>query len=205
MAFDLDYIKKHKVAVGAVVVGALVIIYLVSKNSGSNSSSGISSVLAQQNQGQLQMAQLNAQLTAQGNQTQAQLEAEQISAGAQQQQEQDQTAASIVAAQLGYNSENTIAGSEISAIEQQQSNLLGPETSLADELASGSLAGHTAEQQSIENALALLLSEGGGLGSNSSLLSAAGGLPSVYNPGGTSSTGVGITLPGIGNLGLYGI
>jgi hypothetical protein len=204
MAFDLDYIKKHKVAVGAVVVGALVIIYLVSKNSGS-SSSGVASVLAQQNQGQLQMAQLNAQLTAQGNQTQAQLEAEQISAGAQQQQEQDQTAASIVASQLGYNSENTIAGSEISAIEQQQSNLLGPETTLADELASGSLAGHTAEQQSIENALALLLSEGGGLGSNSGLLGAAGGLPPVYSPGGTSNTGVGITLPGIGNLGLYGI
>jgi len=193
MPFDLEYFKKHKAVTGAIVVGALVIVYMIHKSGSSSSSGGVAGVLAQQQQGQLQMAQLNAQLSAQGDQTQAQLQAEQIAAGTQQTQAQDQIAGQIVAAQLGYNSQNTQAEEYFNAVQQRQAQLLPLESTLSNMLSSGNLAGHEAEQQSILNALELFLSGG-----------SASGLPPVYSPQG-SNTGFSLNIPGLGSLGLSGL
>jgi hypothetical protein len=186
MAFNLAWIKEHKAIVAGVVLVTIGIIYLA-KKSGSSSSSGVAGVLQSQQQGQLQMAQLNAQLSAQGDQTNAQLEAQQISANAQTQHDHDTAAAQIAL----YGLQGHLYEDALAAQVSEQQSLLPLETSLIN---TKGLSGHTGLQQTIQNELALLLTRG----------SAAGSLPSVAGSGGS---GVGFTLniPGLGSLGVGGL
>jgi hypothetical protein len=195
MAFNLAWIKEHKFVVAGIILGGFVLIYFVKKNN-ANSSSGVAGVLAQQNAGQLQMAQLNAQLSAQGQQTQAQLESQQISAQTQQQQEQDQVASQIAL----YGLQGSLEEKALVAQQAQQSSLLPLEQELINYSGSGKLSGHPQVQQTIENELALLLAEGGG--GNPSFLGGAGGLPPIQ-PG--SGGGLNLTIPGLGSLGYGGL
>jgi hypothetical protein len=187
MAINLAWIKEHKAIVAGLVFGTIALIYLARRSSGSGSSSGVAGVLQSAQQGQLQMAQLNAQLSAQGNQTQAQLEAEQISANAQQQHDQDQAAATIAL----YGLQGHLYEEQLNAQTSEQQALLPLEQQL---VSTKGLAGHNALQQTIENELALLLTRG----------SAAGSLPPSYT-GGSSGTNFGISIPGFGSLGVSGL
>lgn len=189
MALNLAWIKQHKAAVAGIVLGALVLIYLVSKRS-SSAGSGVAGVLQSAQQGQLQMAQLNAQLSAQGDQTNAQLEATQISANAQNQHDQDQAASSIAL----YGLQGHLYEDAINAQEAQNAALLPLEQSIIKESTPGALAGRPNVQQTLENELALLLTRG----------SASGSLPSSIG-GGSTNTGFSLSIPGIGGLSVGGL
>jgi hypothetical protein len=186
MEFNLAWVKQHKAVVAGVVFGAIVLIYIARRSSGS-SSSGVASALQSQQAGQLQMAQLNAQLSAQGDQTQAQLEAEQISTNAQTQQSQDQAAGQIAL----YGLQGHLYEEELNAQETEQQALLPLETQLVN---TKGLSGHPNLQQTIENELALLLTRG----------SASGSLPSSIGGSG-SGTGFNLNIPGFGSLGVGGL
>jgi hypothetical protein len=191
---NLEWFKQHKLATGVIVVAGLIVLYVVSKKS-SSSSSGLAGIVAGEQQGQLQMAQLNAQLSASSNQTSAQLEAEQIAANAQTQHEQDQLVSSILGTQLVYGNQSKVLEEEINA-RQNELTTLAPEiqgliTDIPHE------KGHNLVQQSEVNALALLLGE-----TNPNILPGAGGLPSVTQSGPSSSFG--INIPGLGSVGVSG-
>lgn len=189
MEFNLAWIKQHKGIVAGIIFGAVVFIYLARRSSGGSASSGVAGALAQTQQGQLQMAQLNAQLSAQGNQTQAQLEAEQISTNAQTQQAQDQAAGQIALAGLqGHLYE------EIISAHTAEENALLPSIEKIINVDPKSLRDHSAVAQALQNELALLLTRG----------SAAGSLPPTYT-GPTQGTSFGISIPGLGSLGVGGL
>lgn len=185
MAFNFAWIKEHKVAVAGIVLGALVVIYLARKGGSSSGGGGIYDVLQSQQQGQLQMAQLNAQLAAQGNQTQAQLEATQISANAQQAHDQDQAASTIAL----YGLQGHLYEEVLHSQEEEQKALL-PSIEKIISVNPNSLKGNNLVQQTLQNELALLLTRGG----------AAGSLPPVTQSG--SSQNFGINIPGFGSLGI---
>jgi hypothetical protein len=190
MAFNLAWIKEHKGIVAGVVLGAILLIYIAKRSGGTSASSGVAGALQAQQAGQLQMAQLNAQLSAQGNQTQAQLEAEQISTNAQQQSTQDQSAEQIAL----YGLQGHLYEDQLNAQVSEQQSLLPLEEKILS-VNPSSLYGHTAEQQTLENELALLLTRG----------SVAGNLPATYAPGSGGSAGFTLNIPGLGNLGVGGI
>ena len=194
MAFNLAWIKQHKAIVAGIVLGGLVLIYLA-KRSSVGSSSGAGNFLAAQQQGQLQMAQLNAQLSAQGDATHSQLESQLIAYNAEQQHSQDQIAGEIAL----YGLQHKLQSESIAASEAERAALLPSIKKLLDFSASGKLAGHNLEQQTITNELALLLASGGYSNPNS----IAGSLPPVTQSG--QSAGFNINIPGIGSLGVGGI
>jgi hypothetical protein len=191
MAFNLSWIKEHKGIVAGVVLGAVLLIYIAKKSGGSSSDSGVAGALQSQQAGQLQMAQLNAQLSAQGQQTQAQLEAEQISTNAQSQSSQDQAAEQIAL----YGLQGSLYNNQLNAEVSEQQSLEPLEQQILS-VSPSSLYGHTAEQQTLENELALLLTRG----------QVAGNLPATYAPGsGGSGSGFTLNIPGLGNLGVGGL
>lgn len=188
MALNLGWVKEHKVAVAGVVLGAIVLIYVAKRSGGSSSSSGIAGAIGAQQQGQLQMAQLNAQLTAQGDQTQAQLEAAQISANAQTQQQQNQVAEQIAL----YGLQGNLQSEALTAQEQYRTALL-PAIQSITSVDSKTLRDHQYVAQTLQNELALLLSQG-----------SASGLPSVIPGQQSAQSGFNLNIPGIGNLGIHG-
>lgn len=185
MAFNFAWIKEHKAAVAGIVLGALVIIYLARSKSGGSGGGGVYDVLASQQQGQLQMAQLNAQLSAQGNQTQAQLEAERISANAQTQHDQDQAASTIALYGLqGHLYEENLHSQD------EELKALMPSIQKIINVNPKSLEGHQGVQQTLIDELELLLSRG------------QAQPPSVIT-GQSQQTGFGISIPGFGSLGVH--
>lgn len=188
MALNFAWIKQHKAIVAGIVLGALVIIYLASKRGGS--SSGVAGVLESAQQGQLQMAQLNAQLSEQGHQTDAQLESVQIQANAQNQHDTDAAATQIALAGLqGHLYEDVLKA------HQEEEAALLPSIEKIIGVNPKTLFGHTAEQQTLENELALLLTRG----------AAAGNLPPSYYPNSGGGTSFGVSIPGFGSFGIQGI
>jgi len=185
MALNLAWVKEHKAAVAGIVLGALVLIYLARR--GGSSSSGVAGVLQSAQAGQLQMAQLNAQLSAQGDQTNAQLEAAQIAANAQIEHDRDAAAGQIAL----YGLQGHLYEDALKAQEAEQTALLPLETHLID---TKGLAGRPNLQQTIENELALLLTQG----------KAAGSLPSSIG-GSSPGAGFSLSIPGIGGLSVGGL
>lgn len=185
---NFAWIKAHKGIVAGVVLGALVLIYIVSKRNAS-AGSGLGGALQSAQQGQLQMAQLNAQLAAQGDQTQAQLESQQIAANAQAQHDQDAAASQIAL----YGLQGHLYEEQLNAYTSEQTNLFPLEEKILNTNPT-SLFGHTAEQQTLQNELALLLTQG----------RAAGSLPPSYT-GATPGTSFGVSIPGFGTVGVSNI
>jgi hypothetical protein len=191
MEFNLAWVKQHKGIVAGIVFGAIVLIYLAKRSGGSSDASGgVAGALQSQQAGQLQMAQLNAQLSAQGQQTQAQLEAEQISTSAQTQQAQDQEAGQIAL----YGLQGHLYEDQLNAESSEQQSLLPLEQQILNEGTPKALSGHPNVQQTLENELALLLTRG----------SASGSLPSSIG-GNSAGTGFALNIPGLGSLGVSGI
>lgn len=120
---NLEWLKKHKAAAIAGGVVALLVLYVLFRNS-SSSSNSLNSAIAQQNQGQEQMAELNAQESAQEEQTQAELAGQEYQTQASVQEEQDQTAGALASQIIPDQLEESLYGEEIGAQEQEQENLL---------------------------------------------------------------------------------
>jgi hypothetical protein len=133
-----EFFKKHPYAAGGAVLVGLIVVYLLMRNSGGSGGGNFSSLAASQQQGQLQLAQLNAQESAASEQTQAQLAAEEYQGNLQAEESQNQLvgglASSIIPAQLqselagqelGY--ENNEVGAEESLYSQELSNQLAEE------------------------------------------------------------------------------
>jgi len=199
MHFNFEYIKKHPAIAGAIVVGVLIVVYLLVRSKGSTS--GVGGILAQVNAGQLQMAQLNAQLSAQGEQTQAQLQAQEIAANAQVQQQENQIAGSLVNSQLVYGNQAKIVQEELASHTAIFQSLLPQIENLLNR---PGLQGHQALQETTLQELELLLAEGAGPLSNPSFLAASGSLPNINaTPGGTA--GFNINIPGVGSVGVGGL
>jgi hypothetical protein len=118
---NLEWIKKHPYVVAAGGLVLLLVFYLIFKSS-SGSGNSLDSAIEQQNQGQLQMAQLNAQLSAQSEQTQAQLTAGEYETQAQEQEEQDQTAGSLASEIIPEELQSGLYGQELTAEEQELSD-----------------------------------------------------------------------------------
>lgn len=184
---NLEWIKKHKYAAAAGAVAALLIFFLILRRS-SGGGGSLGSAIAAQNQGQLQMAQLNAQLGAQSEQTQAQLAAEEFSAQTQQQEQQNQLVGNLAGTLLPIQFESQLYQQELTAQMHQQDTLLP----LEQEALNISKQGNRA--QTGQNELALLLSEiSGGPGGF------AAGLP--VQGASTKPSGFNLTTP-FGGLGL---
>lgn len=150
---NLEWLKKHKAAAIGGGVALLVVIYLLFRNN-ANSGSSLGSAIAQQNQGQLQMAELNAQESASSTQAQAQLAASEYSTQAQEQEAQDQTVGSLASEIVPQQLESGIYAQEIAAQEQEQESLIP----LENEALSISKQGNRAVTG--VNELGLLLGEG---------------------------------------------
>lgn len=191
---NLEWLKKHKAAAIGGGVLALLVIYMLFRNS-SGSSSSLGSAIAQQNQGQLQMAELNAQESAASTQTQAQLAATEYSTQAQEQEQQDQLAGQLVGTIVPGQEQTSIYNNEISAEEQAYGEQLGYAESLLplEETAQGQIGkGGSLEGTGVDE-LALLLGEG-----------SSAQFP-VYGQASTSKGfGAGVQLPGGIGIGLFG-
>jgi hypothetical protein len=121
---NLEWLKKHPyAAAGAILVG-IIVIYLVLRKGGGSSTSGLGSAIAAQNQGQLQMAQLNAQLSAQSQQTQAQLAAQELQTQAQTQAQQDAIAGQVATEILPIQAEAPLYQLELQNEFTQQQEML---------------------------------------------------------------------------------
>lgn len=171
-----EALKKHKTAV-AIGAAGIVLLYVLTRGSGSSSSGGSSDglqIAALQSNQNLQQAQVQAQqntaqisATTQDTQTAAELDAQQsqlaveAALGLQEQGSQASLQKEALDAEVNQNStyENLVAG-------------IAPKVSST--LLSGSLAGHEGEQETDENLLALLLGNASGLGSYNSTLSGEG-------------------------------
>jgi hypothetical protein len=180
---NLEWLKKHKGAAIGGGLALLLIVYLLFRNS-SSSSGGLGSAIAQQNAGQEQMAELNAQESAQTEQTQAQLAAQEYETQAGEQEEQDQTVGSLAAQLIPEQLAANLQGEELTAQESEEENLLP----LEENALSISTQGNRATTG--QNELALLLGEGGDL---------QAGNPQI-------PTGISISTPwgGLGLSGLFG-
>ena len=183
---NLEWIKKHPYVVAAVLVGGIVFLYVLAKKG--SSGSGLGAAIAQQNAGQLQMAQLNAQLNAQTSQTNASLAASENNTQAQLQAQQDQLAGQLVGTLVPAQLNSQLYQQELAYQFQHNQSLLPLEQQAIQESTQGNRA------QTGQNLLALLL------GYNST------GLP-VQGAGTTSPTSFSISPSGFGfNLGqgLFG-
>lgn len=148
---NLEWLKKHKYAAAAGILVVLVILYVLLKRSGQSSSSGLGGALATQSAGQLQMAQLNAQLSAQSQQTQAQLAAQEFQTQSQTQAQQDALAAQLASQILPIQAEAPIYEQELA----QRANLLPLEITAQKQIGRGG----SLETAGL-NELEILLSEG---------------------------------------------
>lgn len=179
---NLEWLKKHKYAAvaGAVVLLVLLVVMFRRNSSGS---SGLVGAITSQNQGQLQMAQLNAQLSAQSEQTQAQLAAQEFGAQTQLQEQQTQLAGQVAGTILPIQFQSQLYEEELKAAEVHQQDILP----LEQQALAISKQGNRA--QTGQNLLALLE----GIPST--------GLP-VQGAGTTSPSALGLNIPGLGSVGL---
>jgi hypothetical protein len=123
MNLNLEWFKKHKVAAGAAILVGLLVLFLIFRKS-SGGGSDLGSLAANQQQGQLQLAELNAQESAQQSQLQTQLAASEYQTQAQTQASQDQLAASVLSEALPYQLESPIFEQELSNQASEQTALL---------------------------------------------------------------------------------
>ena len=137
---NFEWVKKHPYATGAAVLAGLVVIFVFFRSSGSGSSGGIASVAADQEQGQLQMAELSSQESAQQDQLNAQLASQEYATSASEQQNQDQLASTIASQILPeqiqsefespiYSQELSLYGEELNNQASEQNALLPLEQS----------------------------------------------------------------------------
>jgi hypothetical protein len=189
----LEFVKKHPTAIAGGIVAVIVVIYLISRSS-SSSGGDLSGAIASQQAGSLQAAQLNAQLSAQSEQTQAELASQEYSGSLQEQEQQDtlagQVIGTIVPAQLEsglYSQELTNQANEAAAINKYIPSAFA-------------VTGESNRGVIGEDELALLLGAGEG---SSSLVQAAGGLP--QSAGTSGGGGFNLQIPGLGTLGASGI
>ena len=150
----LEYLKHHPAAAGAAILGALVFVYLIFRHAGS-SGSGIAGLAASQQAGQLQLAQTNAQLSAQQDQTNAQLAGQEFAAQIQEQESRDQLVASLGSQVIPIQLESQLYEQELLAAEKQQQNLLPLESQAIGQVGKGG----SLETAGI-NELSLLLNQG---------------------------------------------
>jgi hypothetical protein len=193
--FNLEWVKKHPYVVAGGVLAVLVVLYLVSRNS--SSGGGFAGALAAQSANQANAAQINAQLSAQSEQTQAQLASEAYSVQAQNQQQQNALVGSIAETVLPIQYESSLYEQEIAAAAAEQKTL-APYIGQALNI---STQGNRA--QTGQNELALLLGA-----SNPSLVGYAGGLPiqgaKTTSPSSLGLSFNGLTLGGTLGTGLFG-
>lgn len=177
---NLEWLKKHKVAAGAAILAGLLVLFVLFRQQGSGSGSDVASLAANQQAGQLQLAQLNAQESAQQDQLNAQLAATEYQTQAQTQAEQDSLAASIASGILPLQVESPIFQQELTQEASQQKSLIPLEQQALDI----STKGNNAQLGLAE--LAALLGEGGGIsnkyGSATVLPSSTGGGYTLTNP-----------------------
>lgn len=186
---NLEWLKKHKLAAGGAILVGLLVIFFLFRQSGSSSSSGLSSLAANQEQGQLQLAELNAQASSQQSQLNTQLSASEFQTQAQEQESQDQLAAEVASQAIPYQFEAPIYQQELTNQAAEQSALLPLESQLINFSTSG---GGRSSFGLEENELLSLFGAGEGTLPN---LTASPNPPS-------SSTGVTLNIPGLGNLGV---
>ena len=152
----LEWLKKHPyAAAGAILVGLIVVYMLFRKSSGS-SGGGIASLAAGQQQGQLQLAQLNAQEQAQQSQQNAQLAATEYQSNLAATQSQNQLLGSLAGTIIPMQLQSQLAQSQLGYQYQTQQSLVPLESTLIkNDLGGGknTLATNT-------NELALLLGQG---------------------------------------------
>lgn len=178
---NLEWVKKHKYAVAAGVVVVLVLLVVLFRRG--SSGSNLTGAITAQNQGQLQMAQLNAQLSAQSEQTQAQLAATEFTGQTQQQEQQTALAGQIAGTVLPIQFESQIYQEELKAQELHQQDIL------------------PLEQQALK-----ISTQGNRAQTGQNLLALLEGIPATSLPvqgaGTTSPSGLGLSIPGLGSLGL---
>lgn len=151
---NLEWLKKHPKAAAAAIIGALLVFYLLFRNSSASSGGGLTGAIASQNQGQEQMAQLNAQLSAQSEQTQASLAAQENATQAQEQEQQTQLVGQLAGTLIPQQLQSNIYEQELAAQAHEQANLLPLEITAQQQIGKGgSLEGTGADE------LALLLGE----------------------------------------------
>ncbi len=162
---NFEWLKKHPYAAGAAILAGLVLIYMLSRRSGSGGG-GLASLAAGQQQSQLALAQMNAQQSSQQQQLQAQLSAQeyqsQLAAQAQQDQLVGSVASSIIPAQLNAQ----LMAEQLGYQYKTQQSLLP----LAMQISKNSVGRSATTENIAANELALLM----GQGSISSLNSAYG-------------------------------
>lgn len=185
---NLELLKKHKYVAAAGAIALFLIIYLVMRNSSSSNGGGLAGAIASQNQGQLQMAQLNAQLSAQSEQTQAQLASQEFAAQTSAQEQQNQLAAQLAGTLIPQQLQSTLYAQELAAQAAQQHDLI-PLEQRALEISTGGNRATTGQ-----NELALLLGEGGAVVTPAAQPSA---LNSFLNGLGKGVSGVGAGLFGL--------
>lgn len=95
MKFNLEWFKKHPAAAGAAILVGLLVVFVLFRKGGS-SSGGFASLAAGQQAGDLQLAELNAQQSAQQDQLNAQVGLSEYQTEASVQSAQDQLAAQLV-------------------------------------------------------------------------------------------------------------
>jgi hypothetical protein len=195
----LEWFKKHPYAAGAAILAGLVVIYLIFRQSSSSSGGGLASLAAGQEQGQLQLAQLNEQASAQEQATQAQLASESYAAQVQETEQQNQEvgglAETIIPAQL----ESELYKQELEKQSEEQTALMPLEKQALQISTQGNRA------QTGQNELAILLASEGEF-ANPAFLSGAGGLP-VQGLGTTSPTSFSLSPNSFGltlGQGLFG-
>lgn len=186
----LEWLKKHPYAAAGGGLALLVIFYLLYRHSSSSSGSGLSGAIAQQNQGQLQMAQLNAQLDSQSSQTQAQLAAQEYATQAQEQMQQTQLVGQLAGTLIPAQMNSNLYEQELLAQEHQQAAMLPLEQTAMGQVGQGG----SLETAGL-NELSLLSGQG-----------MAGGLSNL--PGGNhpaANPGLNMFLGGLGtSLGTLG-
>ncbi len=187
---NLDWFKKHPYSAGAaVLVGLIVIYFLMKRGSSSGSGSGFAGLMAQQNQGQLQLATLNAQQSAQEQQLQAQLAAQEYQGNLAAQEQQNQLVYGL--------------GSSIIPAQLQMQTMLASQKTLSPYIASAvkeaGTPGSGREEAGLA-ALGLLMGEG-----NIGQIGGVTGAPSVFqqNPLNTFMASLGSGASTIGT-GLFG-
>lgn len=179
---NLEWLKKHPYAAAGGGLALLVIFVLIIHRSSSSSSNSLGSTITAQNQGQLQMAQLNAQLSSQSEQTQAQLAAQEYATQAQQQEQQTALVGSLASTVIPMQINSQLYQQELAAQEAHQAEIMP----LEEQALTISTMGNRA--QTGQNLLALLE----GMPSTS--------LP-VQGAGTTSPSSFGFAIPGLGQLG----
>jgi hypothetical protein len=163
---NFEWLKKHPYVAAAGGLVLLIVFYLIFRSSSSSSGSSLTSAISQQNQGQLQMAELNAQLSSQSDQEQAQLAASEYDTQASEQEEQDQTAGALAEELVPEELESTLGSQE-----------LADEYGLAEQGVNLTMLGGSGQTgQDVRNAGLTILGEALGEGGTTSAPSSSGGI-----------------------------